>query len=78
MELKIVPPEITCSWRFKDLRRRQVPVTVEQLVQRDESSTEKVSLYRRKFEFVEALGILFTHLAAGRCIHSFNFMSFWR
>ncbi len=53
-DLEVMPSEVTCSWRFKELLRRQVQTTVEQLVHRDESSTEKVSLHRGKFEFVEA------------------------
>ncbi len=52
--LEVVPSEVTSSWRFKELLRRQVQVTMEQLVHRDESSTEKMSLHRRQFEFVEA------------------------
>ncbi len=40
MDLEIVLTEVTCSWRFKELRRRQVQVTLEQLIQRDESSTD--------------------------------------
>ncbi len=56
-ELEVVPSEVTSSWRFKELLRRQVQVTVEQLVHRDESSTEKVSLHRGQFEFVEAYWI---------------------
>ncbi len=55
--LEIGPSEVTSSWRFKELLRRQVQVTVEQLVHRDESSTEKVSLHRGQFEFVEAYWI---------------------
>ncbi len=53
-DLEVVPSEVTSSWRFKEFLRRLVQVTVEQLVHRDESSTEKVSLSRGKFEFVEA------------------------
>ncbi len=45
-DLEVVPSEVTCSWRFKELLRSQVQVTVEQLVHRDMSSTEKVSLHR--------------------------------
>ncbi len=56
-DLEVVLSEVTCSWRFKELLRRQVQVTVKQLVHRDESSTEKVSLHRGKFEFVEAFWI---------------------
>ncbi len=56
-ELEVVPAEVTCNWRLKDLLRRQVQVTVEQLCHRDESSTEKMSLHRGKFEFVEAFWI---------------------
>ncbi len=56
-DLEVVPSEVTSSWRFKELLRRQVQVTVEQLVHRDESSTEKVSLHRGQFEFVEAYWI---------------------
>ncbi len=56
-DLEVVPSEVTCSWRFKEHLRRQVQVTVEQLVHRDESSTEKVSLHRGQFEFVEAFWI---------------------
>ncbi len=56
-DLEVVPVEVTCSWRFKDFLRRQVQVTVEQLVHRDESSTEKVSLHRGKVDFVEAFWV---------------------
>ncbi len=56
-DLEVVPSEVTSSWRFKTLLRRQVQVTVEQLVHRDESSMEKVSLHRGQFEFVEAFGV---------------------
>ncbi len=55
-DLEVVPAEVTCSWRFKELHR-QVQVTVEQLAHRDESGTENVSLHRGKFEFVEAFWI---------------------
>ncbi len=54
--LEVVPSEVTSSWRFKELRR-QVQVTMEQLVHRDKSSAEKVSLHRGQFEFVEAYWI---------------------
>ncbi len=40
-DLAFVPSEVTSSWRFKELLRRQVQVTMEQLVHRDGSSTEK-------------------------------------
>ncbi len=53
-DLEVVLSEVTCSWLFKEFPRRQVQVTVEQLLQRDESSTEKVSLHRKNFGFVEA------------------------
>ncbi len=53
----LVPSEVTSSWWFKELLRRQVQVTVEQLVHSDDSSTEKVSLHRGQFEFVEAYWI---------------------
>ncbi len=56
-DFEVVPTEVTCSWRFKELLRRQVQVTVEQLVHHDESSTEKVSLHCGKLEFVEAFWI---------------------
>ncbi len=56
-DLEFVPTEVTCSWRFEELLHRQVQVTIERLVHRDESSTEKVSLHRGKFEFVEAFWI---------------------
>ncbi len=54
MDLDIVHSKVTCSWRFKERLGGQDQVTVERLVHRDESSTEKVSLHRGKFEFVEA------------------------
>ncbi len=53
-DLEVVPSEVTCNWRFKELLRRRVQVTMEQLVHRDKSSREKVSLHRGQFEFVEA------------------------
>ncbi len=53
-DLEVVPYEVTCSWRTKDLLRRQVQVIVEQRVYKEVSGTEKVSLHRGKFEFVEA------------------------
>ncbi len=53
-DLEVVPSKSTSSWRFEELLRRQVQVTMDQLVHRDESSTEKVSLPRGQFEFVEA------------------------
>ncbi len=53
-DLEVVSLDATCSRRFKGLLREQVQLTVEHLVQRDESSTEKVSLNRGKYEFVEA------------------------
>ncbi len=56
-DLEVVPSEVICSWRFKELLRRQVQVTVEQLVHRDDSSTKKMSLHRGKFEFVVAFWI---------------------
>ncbi len=56
-DLEVVPSEVTCSWRFKEFLHRQVQVTVEQPVHRDESSTEKVLLHRGNFEFVEAFWI---------------------
>ncbi len=56
-DLELVPSEVNCSWRFKKLLRRQVQVTVEQSGRHDESSTDKVSRHRGKFEFVEAFWI---------------------
>ncbi len=56
-DLEVVRSEVTCSWRLKELLRRQVHLTVEELVRRGESSIEKVSLHRGKFEFMEALWI---------------------
>ncbi len=35
IDLEVAPSEVTCSWRFKELLRRQVQVTVEQLIHRD-------------------------------------------
>ncbi len=52
-DLEVVPSEVNSSWRFKELLRRQVQVTMEQRVHRDDSSTEKVSLHRGQFVFVE-------------------------
>ncbi len=53
-DLEVVPSEVTSSWRFKELLRRQVQVTMEQLAHHDESSTEKVSLHGGQFELVGA------------------------
>ncbi len=49
MDLKVLLSEVSCS---EELLRRQVQVTTEQLVHRDESSKKKVSLHRGKLEFV--------------------------
>ncbi len=57
MDLEVVPSVVTCCWRFKEHLRGQVQVTVEQLVHRDKSSMEKVSLHQGKFEVVEAFWI---------------------
>ncbi len=56
-DIEVVPAEVACSWRLKEQLHRQFQITVEQLVHRDESSTEKVSLHRGKFEFVKAFWI---------------------
>ncbi len=56
-DLEVAPAEVTCRWRFKELLCRLVQVTVEELVHRDEGSTEKVSLHRGKCDFVEAFWI---------------------
>ncbi len=53
-DLEVVPSEVTSSWRFKNLIRRQFQVTIEQLVHLDECRTENLSLKRGAFEFVNA------------------------
>ncbi len=40
-DLEVVPAEVTCSWRFKELLLRHVQVTVEQLVHSDEGGRRK-------------------------------------
>ncbi len=59
-----MPLEVTCSWRLQKFIRRRVQVTVEQLVHRDESSTEKGSLHRGKLECVESSGISQPHISS--------------
>ncbi len=56
-DLEVMLAKVSCSCRFKELLYRQVQVTVEQLVHRDESNRDKVSLHRGKFEFVETFWI---------------------
>ncbi len=72
-DLEVVPSEVTSSWRFKELLRRRVQVTMEQLVHRDESSTGEcrsiegsLSSWRRSG--YGSLLKLFTHLVPSRCI----------
>ncbi len=65
-DLEVVPLEVAYSWRFKELLRRQVQVTVEQLVHRDESNTTKVSLHRGQFDFVQAPSEAHQYLVASR------------
>ncbi len=49
-DLEVVPSEVTHRWQFDELLRRH----------RDESSTEKVSLHRGKFEFLGGVLNTFT------------------
>ncbi len=51
--LEVVLLEVTCNWHFKELLRREVQIAVEQLVHRDDGSTENESLHRWKCLFVE-------------------------
>ncbi len=45
IDLEAVPLEITRSWRFEELRRRQAQIVVVQLKNRDKDSTENLTLY---------------------------------
>ncbi len=56
-DLEVGPSKGNMQLPLKELRHRQVQEAVEQLVRRNESSTENVSLRRGKIDFVEAYWI---------------------
>ncbi len=51
-DFEVVSAEVNC--RFEEFIRRQVQVTIEQLLHRDEGSKRNASLHGSQIEFLEA------------------------